>query len=135
MGNEMTVSFPGGKGVTASFNGFEIATDQSREHGGEGSAPEPFDLFLASLATCAGIYVLSFCQNRSLPTDGIRVVQSWDRDEKSGQLTEVRITIEVPPDFPDRYHDALVRVANKCAVKKALESPPEFHVETRVFSR
>ncbi len=135
MSSQMTVTFPGGKGVTASFKGFEIVTDQSREHGGDGDAPEPFDLFLASLATCAGIYVLSFCQNRSLPTDGIRVVQSWDRDEKSGQLTEVRIAIEVPPEFPDKYHDALVRVANKCAVKKVIEDPPEFVVETVVNSQ
>ena len=135
MANEMTVSFPGGKRVNAHFGGFEVTTDQSAEHGGDASAPEPFDLFLASLATCAGIYVLSFCQNRELPHDGIRVVQSWDRDEKSGRLTEVRIAIEVPPEFPDKYHDALVRVANKCAVKKAIENPPEFVVETLVTSR
>jgi ribosomal protein S12 methylthiotransferase accessory factor len=134
MTNEMIVTFPGGKRVNAGFNGFEVATDQSSEHGGGGAEPEPFELFLASLATCAGIYVLSFCQNRDLPHDGIRLVQSWDRDAKSSLLTEVRITIEVPPEFPDKYHDALVRVANKCTVKKVVESPPEFVVETVVSS-
>lgn len=134
MANEMTVSFPGGKRVKADYGDFEIVTDQSSEHGGDGTAPEPFDLFLASLATCAGIYVLSFCQNRDLPHDGINIVQSWDRDEKSGRLTEVQIAIEVPPEFPDKYHEALVRVANKCAVKKTMETPPDFVVKTLVTS-
>jgi len=132
MSKEMTVTFPGGKRVNAEYNGFEVATDQSPEHGGNGAEPEPFDLFLASLATCAGIYVLSFCQNRDLPHQNIRLTQSWDRDEKSGLLTEVRITIRVPPEFPEKYHDALVRVANKCTVKKVIQTPPEFVVETRV---
>ena len=132
MSNTMTVSYPGGKRVNAAFNGFEIATDQCEKNGGAGSAPEPFDFFLASLATCAGIYVLGFCQKRDIPREGISLTQSWDRDEKSKRLTNVRISIEVPPEFPEKYHSALVRVANQCAVKKTLESPPEFHVETVV---
>jgi ribosomal protein S12 methylthiotransferase accessory factor len=128
--NSMTVSFPGGKRVNASYNGFEIATDQDTESGGDGSAPEPYDYFLASLATCAGIYVLGFCQKRDIPYEGISLSQSWEREEKTRRLTNVRIAIEVPNDFPDKYRAALVRVANQCAVKKALENPPEFVVET-----
>ena len=132
--DSMTVSFPGGKRVNAAYNGFEIATDQAPDGGGEGAAPEPFELFLASLATCAGIYVLGFCQKRGIPHDGIRLVQSWQRDEKTRRLTEVAIAIEVPPAFPEKYHEALVRAANLCAVKKAIESPPDFVVETVVSS-
>jgi ribosomal protein S12 methylthiotransferase accessory factor len=112
----MTVSFPGGKRVDASFNGFDFATDQAVDSGGEGSAPEPFDYFLASLGTCAGIYVLGFCQKRNIPYDGISLSQSWDREEKTNRLTNVRISIEVPEDFPEKYRD--------------LENPPEFVVET-----
>ena len=126
----MTVSFPGGKRVDASYNGFEIKTDQDVDSGGDASAPEPFDYFLASLATCAGIYVLGFCQKRDIPHGGISLVQSWERDEKSKRLTTIRIAIEVPSDFPDKYRDALVRVANQCAVKKTIENPPDFVVET-----
>ena len=126
----MTVSFPGGKRVNASYNGFEILTDQDRDSGGDGSEPEPFDLFLASLATCAGIYVLGFCQKRGIPHDGISLKQSWELEEKTKRLTDVRIAIEVPADFPEKYHGALVRVANQCKVKKTLENPPEFVVET-----
>ena len=126
----MTVSFPGGKRVNASYNGFEIATDQAVDSGGDGSAPEPYDYFLASLATCAGIYVLGFCQKRGIPHDGISLSQSWDREEKTNRLSNVRISIEVPADFPEKYHRALVRAASQCSVKKTLENPPEFVVET-----
>ncbi len=132
--NSMTVSFPGGKRVNAAYDGFEVATDQAPDSGGEGAAPEPFDLFLASLATCAGIYVLGFCQKRGIPHDGIRLVQSWQRDEKTRRLVSIAITIEVPPTFPAKYRDALVRAANQCAVKKTIENPPAFVVETVVTS-
>ncbi len=135
MSRQMTVTFPGGKRVNAAYANFEIATDQSAKYGGDGSAPEPFDLFLASLATCAGIYVLGFCQKRNLPHDGVRLHQTWDRDEKTKMLTAINISIEVPADFPEKYHSALVRAASQCAVKKTIESPPEFHVETVVNSQ
>ena len=128
--NTMTVSFPGGKRVNASYNGFEIATDQAVDSGGAGSAPEPYDYFLASLATCAGIYVLGFCQKRDIPFDGISLKQRWEREEKTNRLAAVRISIEVPAGFPDKYHKALVRAANQCSVKKTMENPPDFVVET-----
>ena len=133
MADEITVSFPGGKRVDASFGGFKVETDQSEKNGGAGAAPEPFELFLASLATCAGIYVLSFCQNRNIPTDGVRVVQQLERDAE-GKILTITIRIEVPPAFPEKYHEALVRVAAKCAVKKTIESPPTFAIETVVTS-
>jgi ribosomal protein S12 methylthiotransferase accessory factor len=131
MSNEMTVTLPGGKRVVASYDGFEIATDQPVKYDGGGSAPQPFDLFLASLATCAGYYVLSFCRKRDIPTDGIRVVQSWERDDKR-RIHTIAIRIEVPEGFPEKYHGALVRAADLCSVKKTIEDPPEFVVETVV---
>ena len=129
-GNTMTVTFPGGKRVDASYSGFEIKTDQCVDSGGDGSAPEPYDYFLASLATCAGIYVLGFCQKRDIPHDGVSLRQSWEREEKTNRLSRVWISIEVPPGFPDKYHKALVRAASQCSVKKTIESPPEFVVDT-----
>ena len=131
MSDEMIVSFPGGKRVDAHFDGFRVETDQSEKNGGEGMVPEPFALFLASLATCAGIYVLGFCQKRDIDTDGIRVVQRLERDSE-GKIVKIAISIEVPPSFPEKYHEALVRVAAKCAVKKTIESPPEFAIATLV---
>jgi ribosomal protein S12 methylthiotransferase accessory factor len=126
----MTVSFPGGKRVDASYNGFEIKTDQDVDSGGDASAPEPFDYFLASLATCAGIYVLGFCQKRDIPHDGISLKQTWERDEKSNRLSTVRISIEIPSGFPEKYRNALVRAASQCSVKKTIDNPPDFVLET-----
>ena len=124
------VGFPGGKCIDAKVGGFTIRTDQSEKYGGNASAPEPFALFLASIATCAGIYILGFCQKREIPHEGVRLVQSWERDEKSRRLTTIRINIEVPPGYPEKYHKALVRAAAQCSVKKTMENPPEFIVET-----
>jgi len=129
MSQQMTVCFPGGKRIRADYAGFQIHTDQSRDNGGEAGAPEPFDLFFASLATCAGHYVNSFCAEREIPTDRIRLVQSWTRDDKR-MLKQIRIEIRVPTDFPDKYHKALVRAAEQCSVRRLFDSPPE--IETRV---
>ena len=127
----MKVYFPGGKRVDASFKGFTIKTDQSEKFGGDASEPEPYSLFMASIATCAGIYVLGFCQKRNIPTEDVTLEQSWERD-KDGKMTTLTINIKVPPSFPEKYHSALVRSANLCAVKKTMENPPEFVVQTIV---
>ncbi len=128
MADSMTIGFPGGLKVTAAYDGVEIATDQSREDGGDGSAPAPFDLFLASLGTCAGFYVLRFCQKRGLSTDGLELVQTWSRDEKTHRVERLEITVRLPQGFPDKYRDAVLRAASQCAVKKALADPPEIAV-------
>ena len=128
MSNQMTVSFPGGRRVTAHYDGFDIATDQSPDSGGEGAAPEPFDLFLASLATCAGIFALRFCQKRGLDTDGLRVTQTWHRDEDK-KLVSIEVRVEVPEGFPDKYRKALARACDQCSVKRTMLNPPEMTVE------
>jgi ribosomal protein S12 methylthiotransferase accessory factor len=126
------VNHMGGKKIDAAFGKFTVNTDQSEEGGGDETAPEPFALFLASLATCAGIYVVGFCQKRGIPTDGIRLLQDHTFDEKSGKLLGVELRIEVPPSFPEQYRPALERVAAKCTVKKVVENPPEFDIQTVV---
>ncbi len=131
MSQQMTVAFPGGRRVTAHYDGFAIETDQGPDSGGGGTAPEPYDLFLASLATCAGYYVLRFCSERGLPLDGLKVVQSWQRDERK-RISRISLQIEVPPEFPVKYHSALVRAADICAVKRTLLDPPEITTETVV---
>jgi ribosomal protein S12 methylthiotransferase accessory factor len=127
---ELTVTFPGGKRVDAQFLHHTIRTDQSPESGGEGSAPEPYLLFLSSIATCAGIYVLSFCRSRGLPTEGLSLKQTVDFHPATGRLQKVGLDILVPRGFPEKYRNALVRAADMCAVKKALQDPPEFEVTT-----
>jgi ribosomal protein S12 methylthiotransferase accessory factor len=129
---DMTVTFPGGARVDAEFGPHIIRTDQPAHAGGEGSAPAPFSLFLASIGTCAGIYVLSFLRQRGLPTDGVQVVQRILPDPRTGMVGSIELDIQVPPDFPEKYREALVRAASQCAVKKHLENPPRFEVRTVV---
>lgn len=129
---EMMVSFPGGLRVDAEFGAFQLHTDQPASGGGDGSAPTPFATFLASIGTCAGIYVLGFCKQRDLPTEGIRVAMRTIPDPASGLVGKVELDILVPPTFPQKYHEALVRSANQCAVKKHLERPPVFETVTKV---
>jgi ribosomal protein S12 methylthiotransferase accessory factor len=132
MSSEMVVTLPGGKRVDTQVGAHLIRTDQPASNGGEDSAPSPFNLFLAAIGTCAGIYVAGFCQKRGLPTDGIRLVQRNRFDRETGTLVKVEIDVEVPPGFPDKYLDALARVADQCAVKKAIQAQPVFEVKAAV---
>ena len=127
---EMEVSFRGGAKVDASFAGYTVHTDQPPQGGGEGSAPAPFALFLASLATCAGIYVLGFLRQPGLETEGIRLRQRAHSDPMTGMIGRVELEIEVPRGFPEKYLASLVRAAELCAVKKHLDRPPQFVVDT-----
>ena len=128
MSETFTVSFPGGKRVDAQMGLHRIATDQPRAAGGDDSAPAPFSLFLASIGTCAGIYVLSFCQARGIDPTGITLTQRSVRDRETGALRAVELDIHVPDTFPSQYRDALVRAASTCAVKKAIAAQPEFRI-------
>jgi putative redox protein len=129
---EMMIDFPGGARVDAHFGSFTVKTDQPAIGGGEDSAPSPFATFLASLGTCAGIYVLGFCRQRGLPTEGIQLIQRTHNDPMSGMVDHVELEIQVPPTFPEKYRSALVRSAEQCAVKKHFEHPPKIEVRTEV---
>ncbi len=127
---DMTVDFPGGARVDAHFGQFTVRTDQPVEAGGSGSAPTPFDTFLASLVTCAGIYVLGFCRQRGLPTDSIRLVQRVRMSPTTKLVESIELEIQVPSDFPEKYRPALIRAAEQCKVKKHFERPPVIAVTT-----
>ena len=127
---DMKITFPGGKKVNAEFNGFTHKTDQTLINGGEGSAPEPFYLFLSSIGTCAGIYVLGFCQQRGINTNRMVIVQSVNFNPFSGLIDIVKLNIILPKDFPEKYKKAVIKSANLCSVKKHIENPPQFIITT-----
>ena len=118
--------------VAAKFKGFEVVTDQPVSNGGDNSAPAPFDLFLSSIGTCAGIYVLGFCQQRGLSTEGIELKQSLEFNPVTRMIGKINLDIQVPSDFPEKYYDALVKSAELCAVKRHMEDTPDFEVKTVV---
>ena len=127
---DMRITFPGKKRVDAQYKGFEIRTDQPASGGGDGSAPAPFDLFLASLGTCAGIYVLGFCQERNIPTKDIHLELRTKKDSQKKMIGKVMIEIILPAEFPERYLSAVRQAASLCAVKKHMQDPPDFEIIT-----
>jgi len=118
--------------VTAHINGKTIKTDQSVRNGGGGTAPEPFELFLASIGTCAGIYVKSFCDQRGIPAEGIKIVQSVKFDPEKRVPSNIKLDIQLPAAFPEKYRAAVVNAAELCLVKKTINTAPGFEVVTSV---
>ena len=130
----MVIDFPGGLRVDANFGPYTVSTDQPAPYG-SGSAPTPFATFLASIGTCAGIYVLSFCQQRGIPTDGVRIKQSLEADPRTGLVSKVLLDIQLPPEFPEKYKTAVIRAADQCAVKKHFEHPPSFEISASTVTQ
>ncbi len=125
------VSFPGGKRVDARVGEFDILTDQSVNAGGEASAPEPFDLFLASIATCAGVYALGFCQSRDISTVGMSLSMEYERNDQKKLISRIFLHLNLPDSFPEKYHSGVIRAMEQCAVKKHILDAPEFIIDTR----
>ncbi len=128
---EMKIFFEGKKKVNAEFNGQMIPTDQPLQAGGDGSAPAPFTLFLASIGTCAGIYVKSFCDQRNIPTDDITISQKMNYNYKTRLIDRIELSVQLPKSFPEKYKAAVVNAANLCAVKEHLKNPPNIEVSTQ----
>jgi putative redox protein len=126
---KMEIYFKGKKQVFAEFNGFTIKTDQSAKSGGDGEYPEPFALFLASLGTCAGIYVKSFCDQRGIDTSKIKLTQEQQFDQDKKMLSQIDIKIHVPNDFPEKYESAVIQTASLCLVKRHLTSELKTNIE------
>ena len=125
---EILIDFPGGARVDAHFGKFTVPTDQPPQ----ASAPTPFDLFLSSIGTCAGIYIVGFCRQRGLSPEGIQIVQRMHPSPSTGRIDQIDLEIQVPPAFPEKYRDSLIRSAELCKVKKHMERPPNFNITTRV---
>lgn len=123
----LEISFPGGRRVDARVGEHTLHTDQPPDNGGTNTAPSPFELFLASIGTCAGIFVQGFCAKRGIAVEDLRIQQHVDFDER-GVLRSVDLHVQVPPDFPERYRDAIVQVIEQCSVKRAIAAQPTFSV-------
>jgi ribosomal protein S12 methylthiotransferase accessory factor len=123
------VSFPGGKKVDAKIGEFDILTDQSVKAGGNASAPEPFDLFLASIATCAGIFALGFCQSRDIPSEGMSLTMNYEHDNQKKLICRMTLRLNLPDAFPQKYRSGIIRAMEQCAVKKHLLDAPEFVID------
>jgi len=130
MKNIVEVSFPGGQRIDALIEGKLIRTDQPKESGGEGIDPEPFNLFLTSIATCAGIYALRFCQSRDLSTEGMALNMVCEKNEHTKRYEKMSLKLSLPKGFPEKYKRPILRSMDQCSVKKHIINPPEFTMET-----
>ncbi|NQU65359.1 MAG: OsmC family protein [SAR324 cluster bacterium] len=128
MGNTIQVSFPGGSKVDAAIKDKIIRTDQSVRNGGEGLEAEPFELFLSSIATCAGIFALKFCQTRDIPTEGMSLTMECETDKVKKLYGKMDINLTLPDGFPEKYKEAIIRSMDQCTVKKHILDPPEFSI-------
>jgi ribosomal protein S12 methylthiotransferase accessory factor len=129
---EIQITFSGSKQVIAHVGEHSIITDQPIHVGGDNIGPSPFSLFLASIGTCAGIYVKSFCDQRGIPTEGITITQKHSFNPSTQMIDSINLSINVPKSFPEKYYDALIKVADQCAVKKHLQNPPDIRVYTNI---
>ena len=129
---ELEIFFAGNKKVNAKFKGFVVKTDQPINGGGDGDDPSPFELFLSSLGTCAGIFVKSFCDQRNLPTDNIKIIEHVETDPAKHSVSKIGLEIVLPADFPEKYKNAVISAADLCSVKRLIQNPPEFDVYTTI---
>jgi ribosomal protein S12 methylthiotransferase accessory factor len=123
----IVVTLGEGRRVDASVGRYTVHTDQPVERGGDDSAPSPFQLFLASIGACAGLFVQSFCRQRGIPTQEIRIVEQ-PRYGADGALESVDLDVQLPKSFPEKYLAAVVRTVEECTVKRAIRAQPAFRV-------
>jgi putative redox protein len=126
----MEVTFDGAKKISAHIHGHIIKTDQPIDAGGENSAPAPFELFLASIGTCAGIYIQFFCEQRKISTENMKIIQTAEYNKQTGLPTHIKLDIQLPSDFPEKYKAAVMNAAELCKVKKTIANPPQFEITT-----
>lgn len=129
--DEFSLSFPGGKKVEVTYGNHKLLTDQPLDNGGDDEAMSPFDVFLASIIACSGIVTLGFIKKRNLSTEDLKIRMIPEYDEDEYMVNKLRIEIDVPDDFPEKYLGALTKALETCTVKKHLVKPPEFEIVIR----
>ncbi|OEU64820.1 MAG: osmotically inducible protein OsmC [Desulfovibrio sp. S3730MH75] len=125
---KIEIEFGGGKKLKATGEDFVINTDQPIADD-EGSAPNPLDLFISSLATCAAHYARKFCEARELPINGLALTVEYDQHPETAMISKVQYQLTLPEGFPEKYKAALLRTIDLCTVKKHLLNPPSFELE------
>ena len=127
---EIKVNFLENLRLEAKFDDFTVVTDQPIRYKGDGSAPSPFDYFLASSALCAAYFVRVYCKARDIPTENIRLSQNNIVDPENRYNQIFRIEVELPENISDKDRQGILRSIDRCTVKKVVQTGPEFQIET-----
>ncbi|WIO74572.1 OsmC domain/YcaO domain-containing protein [Porticoccaceae bacterium LTM1] len=126
---EIKVNFLDNLRLEAKFDDFTVITDQPIRYKGDGSAPSPFDYFLASSALCAAYFVKVYCESRDIPTEGIRLSQNNIVDPENRYNQIFKIQVELPENLSDKDRQGILRSIDRCTVKKVVQTGPEFVIE------
>jgi ribosomal protein S12 methylthiotransferase accessory factor len=126
---EIKVNFLDNLRLEAKFDDFTVIADQPIRYKGDGSAPGPFDYFLASSALCAAYFVKLYCQTRNIPTENIRLSQNNIVDPENRYNQIFKIQVELPADISDKDRQGILRSIDRCTVKKVVQAGPEFVIE------
>ena len=126
---EIKVNFLDNLRLEAKFDDFTVVADQPIRYKGDGSAPGPFDYFLASSALCAAYFVKLYCDTRNIPTDNIRLSQNNIVDPENRYKQTFKIQVELPADISDKDRQGILRSIDRCTVKKAVQTGPDFVIE------
>lgn len=127
---QINVNFLDNLRLEAKFDDFTVITDQPIRYKGDGSAPSPFDYFLASSALCAAYFVRVYCLARNIPTDNIRLSQNNIVDPENRYNQIFKIQVELPEDISDKDRQGILRSIDRCTVKKVVQTGPAFEIET-----
>ncbi|WP_299787500.1 OsmC domain/YcaO domain-containing protein [uncultured Shewanella sp.] len=127
---EIKVNFLDNLRLEAKFDDFTVTADQPIRYKGDGSAPSPFDYFLASSALCAAYFIKVYCKARDIPTENIRLSQNniVDPEDRYNQIFQIQV--ELPDDISDKDRAGILRSIERCTVKKVVQTGPEFKIET-----
>jgi len=126
---EIKVNFLDNLRLEAKFDDFTVIADQPIRYKGDGSAPGPFDYFLASSALCAAYFVKLYCQTRDIPTENIRLSQNNIVDPENRYAQIFKIQVELPADISEKDRQGILRSIDRCTVKKVVQQGPEFIIE------
>ena len=126
---EIKVNFLDNLRLEAKFDDFTVVADQPIRYKGDGSAPGPFDYFLASSALCAAYFVKLYCQTRAIPTENIRLSQNNIVDPENRYNQIFKIQVELPADISEKDRQGILRSIDRCTVKKVVQAGPEFVIE------
>ncbi|MFL1484084.1 OsmC domain/YcaO domain-containing protein [Marinobacter sp. LN3S78] len=126
---EINVNFLDNLRLEAKFDDFTVVTDQPIRYKGDGSAPSPFDYFLASSALCAAYFVRVYCKARDIPTHNIRLSQNNIVDPENRYNQIFKIQVELPEDISDKDRQGILRSIDRCTVKKVVQTGPTFEIE------
>ena len=127
---EIKVNFLDNLRLEAKFDDFSVIADQPIRYKGDGTAPSPFDYFLASSALCAAYFIKVYCNSRDIPTDGIRVAQNniVDPEDRYNQIFQIQV--ELPESLSEKDRTGILRSVERCTVKRVIQTSPEFKIDT-----